>query len=59
MGDQVERRGTTASEISKSVHYNYNGIFQLMVIKRAEETNNCEMALKFHFAGHILLKKAK
>jgi hypothetical protein len=47
MGDYVERKGTMASQIPKSVHWRYEDNFKLMVIKHAEETNNCAAARKF------------
>jgi transposase-like protein len=36
-----------ASEIPKSVRWSYDTNFKLMVIKHAEETNNCATAWKF------------
>jgi transposase-like protein len=47
MGDHFERKGAMASQIPKSVCRSYDANFKLMVIKHAEETNNCAMAQKF------------
>lgn len=41
MGDHVEMTSTTATKTPISVPYIYNANFQLMVIKHANETNNC------------------
>jgi transposase-like protein len=50
MGDRFERKGAVASQIPKSVHWSYDANFKLMVIKHAEETNNCATARKFGVA---------
>jgi hypothetical protein len=47
MGDRFERKGEMASQIPKSMRWSYDADFKLMVIKHAEETNNCAMARKF------------
>ena len=60
MGDHVETRGKTAPKTSKSVHYNYNANFQLMVIKHADKTNNCTgTEIPCCRTEHILLPKTK
>jgi hypothetical protein len=46
MGDHFERKGAMASQIPKSMHWSYDTNFKLMVIKHAEETNNCTAAWK-------------
>jgi transposase-like protein len=50
MGDRFERKGAMASQIPKSMHWSYNANFKFMVIKHAEETNNCATARKFGVA---------
>jgi hypothetical protein len=42
--DDHEIRSTTATKTPISVSYIYNADFQLMVIKHADETNNCAVA---------------
>jgi hypothetical protein len=46
MGDRFERKGALASQMPKSMRWSYNTNFKLMVIKHAEETNNCATAQK-------------
>jgi transposase-like protein len=50
MGDRFERKGAMASQIPKSTRWSYDANFKLMVIKHAEETNNCAAARKFGVA---------
>jgi hypothetical protein len=50
MDDHFERKGAVASQIPKSMCWSYNANFKLMVIKHAEETNNCTVARKFGVA---------
>ena len=50
MGDHVEMTNTTATKTPISVPYIYNANFQLMVIKHANETNNCAVTWRFHDA---------
>jgi transposase-like protein len=50
MGDRFERKGAMASQIPKSMQWSYDANFKLMVIKHAEETNNCATARKFGVA---------
>jgi transposase-like protein len=47
MGDRFERKVAMASQIPKSMRWSYDANFKLMVIKHAEETNNCTTAWKF------------
>jgi transposase-like protein len=47
MGNLFERKGAMASQIPKSMRWSYDANFKLMVIKHAEETNNCATARKF------------
>jgi transposase-like protein len=47
MGDHFERKGAMASQIPKSMRWSYDANSKLMVIKHAEETNNCATARKF------------
>jgi hypothetical protein len=47
MGDRVERKGAVASQISKSMCCSNEANFKVMVIKHAEENNNCTAAWKF------------
>jgi hypothetical protein len=47
MDDRVERKGAMVSQIPKSMHWSYNDNFKLMVIKDAQETNNCATTCKF------------
>jgi hypothetical protein len=37
-------KGAAVSEIPEAVHCRFNDNFKLMVIKHAEETNNCTVA---------------
>jgi transposase-like protein len=46
MGDRFERKGAMASQIPKSMRWSYDANFKLMVIKHAEQTNNCATARK-------------
>jgi hypothetical protein len=50
MGDRFERKGAMASQIPKSMRWSYDANFKLMVMKHAEETNNCIPAWKFGVA---------
>jgi transposase-like protein len=50
MGDRFERKGAMESQIPKSMRWSYDANFKLMVIKHAEETNNCATARKFGVA---------
>jgi transposase-like protein len=50
MGDRFGRKGAMASQIPKSMRWSYDVNFKFMVIKHAEETNNCATALKFGVA---------
>jgi hypothetical protein len=50
MGNHFERKGAMASQIPKSMRWRYDANFKLMVIKHAEETNNCAAAWKFGVA---------
>jgi hypothetical protein len=53
MGDCFERKDAVASQIPKLMRWNYDANFKLMVIKHAEETNNCATARKFGVAEPI------
>jgi hypothetical protein len=60
MGDHFERKGAMASQIPKSVRWSFYANFKLMVIKHAEEANNCTMAWKFgHGTECMTLEKTK
>jgi transposase-like protein len=48
--NRFERKGATASQIPKSMRWSYDANFKLMVIRHAEETNNCATARKFGVA---------
>jgi transposase-like protein len=50
MDDHFERKGAMASQIPKSMRWSYDAHFKSMVIKHAEETNNCATARKFGVA---------
>jgi hypothetical protein len=50
MVDRFERKGAMASLIPKSMRWSYYTNFKLMVIKHAEESNNCATARKFRVA---------
>jgi hypothetical protein len=50
MADHVKKRGTSAkgNNMTKSIrHCSYDLYFKIMVIKHAEQTNNCEAARKY------------
>jgi hypothetical protein len=49
MGDHVEKRGSTGSQILKEVLCSYCACLKLMVIEQVEEMNNCTVAQKFGF----------
>jgi hypothetical protein len=44
VGDHVEWKGTTAFKTPKSVSFYYGANLKLMLIRLAEETNNCTAA---------------
>jgi hypothetical protein len=46
--DNVEKRGTSVkANISKGVRHSYDAKFKIMVIKHAEQKNNCEATRKY------------
>jgi hypothetical protein len=48
MADNVKKRGTSVKgNISKGMRRSYNANFKIIVIKHAEQTNNCEAAGKY------------
>jgi hypothetical protein len=57
MGDRFERKGAMASQILKTMHWSYDTNFKLMVIKQAEETNNCATPRKFGERNQMYGKK--
>jgi hypothetical protein len=48
MADNVEKRSTSVKgNISKGMRHSYDANFKIMVLKHAEQTNNCEAARKY------------
>lgn len=45
--DRVESRASQTNRISKKVCHSYDANFKLMVVREAENTNNCRAALKY------------
>jgi hypothetical protein len=41
MDDNVEKRGSTVSQILKGMLCSYIAVFKLMAVKPVKETNNC------------------
>jgi hypothetical protein len=51
MGDCTERKSAVTSQIPKSMHCSCDANFELIIIKHAEETNNCVMELNVPLLG--------